>query len=271
MTATIEVLCLGVEPSGLGMGKGPRLPKLRFDFTLAMDRPSVSRAFGQPRKWDLILCESSTFYDLGVDRALAKAGAAVAASLIILCPLSSALSPAEASRRGAADRVMHGDREHLEMVMAREIANAAARKELAGVRDSGALSGSGAVTPVRISDYRSRTRSGQRASDEVSGGEVGRPTSKPDPAQSLDEPARAGARLDDRRIKQLIDAGGLTLEYQPIAPLRHDGNRQGAKFEALLRLRNEDGELLLPGTFYPAAARPRWLGRFDLWVFRRAL
>lgn len=297
MTPRAEVLCIGVEPSGLGVGARPELADVELGFTVATDRASLQEALAEPTRWDALICPGTAFYDLGVDRALAAAKDALDASLIMVYPPTSALSPAEAARRGAADCVMHGDREHLQMVLARELATAALRKELRAIHKPEGSRRGGVVLP-KISDHRPNTAGPEETSQPTSQSiprpttqsttqSTTRPTPKPTtrpaaagerspavdvvPAKRTKEPDVSAFERDDRHIKQLIDAGGLTLEYQPIVPLNYDGARQGAMFEALLRLRDENGELLAPGTFFPAAGRHQWLGRLDLWVFRRAL
>ena len=72
MNAIIAVLCLGSDPSGLGVGARPQLSDQAMEFSVAMDRPSVRQAFSRPERWDLILCRSTAYYDLGIDRWLAE-------------------------------------------------------------------------------------------------------------------------------------------------------------------------------------------------------
>ena len=62
----------------------------------------------------------------------------------------------------------------------------------------------------------------------------------------------------------------LLLDYQEIVPL--DGRREdGARVELLLRLRDEDGRIVLPGAFLPAAERYGLMPMVDRWVIRAAL
>ena len=72
MNAVIEVLCLGSDPSGLGVGARPQLSDQAMEFSVAMDHPSVRQAFSRPEHWDLILCLSTAYYDLGIDRWLRR-------------------------------------------------------------------------------------------------------------------------------------------------------------------------------------------------------
>ncbi len=60
----------------------------------------------------------------------------------------------------------------------------------------------------------------------------------------------------------------LLLEVQPIVSL--DGDRR-RRYELLLRLRDEGGELLLPGTFLPVAKQFGMACEIDSWVTQRAV
>jgi EAL domain-containing protein (putative c-di-GMP-specific phosphodiesterase class I) len=261
-----EVLCLGFEPAEIGVGLRPLPQDTGLDFTIAKTPEDAARCFVDPERWDLLLARASAYHELGLDRCLELARDTLDASLILIRDPLSTLSPAEAARRGAADVVHHGDREHLEMIMARELAATATRKALRALRERSAAAQPPAragVVVAQIKDYG-----------------PSRPTPRrPNPSGSStatpETPAAAGIPvvevIEDDRARALIKGGGLTLEYQPIMPLHHDGTEQAAMFEALLRLRDEEGNMLPPGSFFPAAARHRWLGRLDLWVFRRAL
>jgi EAL domain-containing protein (putative c-di-GMP-specific phosphodiesterase class I) len=270
MTPIFELLFVGSDPTGLGIGASPQLGEAKLVLTAAKDRASVRQAFARPDRWDLILCRASTFYDLGVDSLLADAGAALHASLILIRAPTSALSPGEAARRGAADVVTHGDREHLEMVMARELANASMRRRLRRLTGK-VQGGTGAsVEMPTIADFVRPANAPKPIEPRLKA--VPTKPAIVQTGRNQDEPSAAtdGTYADDARVKSLIEGGGLTLEYQPIVPLRQAGP-QAAMFEALLRLRDESGELLPPQRFFPAASRHQWLGRLDLWVCRRAL
>ncbi len=70
------------------------------------------------------------------------------------------------------------------------------------------------------------------------------------------------------RISQAMNDARLELHCQLIAPLTaagHDG-RRGAHYEILLRMRDEQGGLILPGEFLPAAERYNLSRRIDRWV-----
>ncbi|KAA6186335.1 EAL domain-containing protein [Thiohalocapsa marina] len=257
----VEVLCLGVDAAGLGVGEQPQLANEELAFTVATDRPAVHQAFSRSGRWDIILCSAAAFYDLAVDYWLQDDddGERVASLILVRGP-GSQLAPAEAAARGAADLVTHGDREHLAMVMARELAVARLRRRL---DEQPATPGQAALLLPRIIDYERPAPISRGAA-----------AAETEAALQIPQLAATAGEITDRHVKALIEHGGLTLEFQAIVPLRqrHDLRAPDAgMFEALLRLRDEQGRLLPPGRFFPAATRHQWLGRLDLWVFRRAL
>lgn len=72
------------------------------------------------------------------------------------------------------------------------------------------------------------------------------------------------------RLRWAMEEQRLLLDYQEIVPL--DGRREdGARVELLLRLRDEDGRIVLPGAFLPAAERYGLMPMVDRWVIRAAL
>jgi diguanylate cyclase (GGDEF)-like protein len=71
------------------------------------------------------------------------------------------------------------------------------------------------------------------------------------------------------RINEALENDEFCIYYQPIAPLqksRDDGTRY---YEALLRLRQADGEVILPMAFIPAAERYNMMQSIDRWVIQR--
>ena len=79
-------------------------------------------------------------------------------------------------------------------------------------------------------------------------------------------------RGEVQRVAQLqraLDADRLTLMYQPIVPLA-DEARDGEYHEVLLRLVDDDGHLISPNAFLPAAERYNLCERLDRWVVRTA-
>jgi len=71
------------------------------------------------------------------------------------------------------------------------------------------------------------------------------------------------------RVTRAVEHDRLELYFQPIRPL---AQAQGINFnELLVRLRDEDGRLVPPGEFIPAAERYNVIPLIDRWVVRRAL
>ncbi len=71
------------------------------------------------------------------------------------------------------------------------------------------------------------------------------------------------------RLQHALEEDRLCLEQQPIVAL--DPARGGeAHYELLVRMRGEDGALIPPGQFLPAAERYNLTGRLDRWVVRHA-
>ena len=71
------------------------------------------------------------------------------------------------------------------------------------------------------------------------------------------------------RVTRAAEENRLELYYQPIRPLARAG---GSGFhELLVRLRDDDGRLVPPGEFIPAAERYNVMSVIDRWVVRRAL
>ncbi len=85
--------------------------------------------------------------------------------------------------------------------------------------------------------------------------------------------ARHGELQWLHRIPQAIEEGRLCLYAQPIQPIR---GTDGRKFpfqlsEVFVRLIDQDGELVAPGAFIPAAEKYRLVSRIDRWVVHTAL
>jgi diguanylate cyclase (GGDEF)-like protein/PAS domain S-box-containing protein len=67
------------------------------------------------------------------------------------------------------------------------------------------------------------------------------------------------------RIEQAIEDNNFVLYCQRILPLKGKGGLHG---EVLLRLKDEQGKLISPGEFLPAAERYHMVSRIDKWVVR---
>lgn len=71
------------------------------------------------------------------------------------------------------------------------------------------------------------------------------------------------------RITEALEQNRFDLSFQPIVPV--SGERGGHHYELLLRMYDEDGGVVLPGAFLPAAERYHLAGRLDEWVLDRAI
>ncbi len=72
------------------------------------------------------------------------------------------------------------------------------------------------------------------------------------------------------RLRWVIDEGRLLLDYQEVHPL-HPEPDEDPHIELLIRLRDEDGRVVLPGAFLPAAERYGLLPTLDRWVIAQAI
>ncbi len=71
------------------------------------------------------------------------------------------------------------------------------------------------------------------------------------------------------KITDALDNDSFELYYQRIVPLKEQ--HTGSAIELLLRLKNDDNELILPGAFIPAAERYGLMAQLDRWVLTHAL
>ncbi|WP_018719450.1 putative bifunctional diguanylate cyclase/phosphodiesterase [Arhodomonas aquaeolei] len=70
-------------------------------------------------------------------------------------------------------------------------------------------------------------------------------------------------------IREALDENRLSLYCQPILPCRQGGGKgesRRRRLELLLRMRDRDGEIIVPGTFLPAAERYGLMPSIDRWV-----
>ena len=72
-----------------------------------------------------------------------------------------------------------------------------------------------------------------------------------------------------RRLSDAFENDKLQLYYQPIVPIGKDSD--GLHYEILLRLVNENSDLITPTTFLPAAERYDVMPTVDRWVLRKSL
>lgn len=72
------------------------------------------------------------------------------------------------------------------------------------------------------------------------------------------------------RLRWAIEEARLLLDYQEVRPLREGGDGE-PHIELLLRLRDEDGRVIAPGAFLPAAERYGLVPQLDRWVIAEAI
>ncbi|WP_233198811.1 MULTISPECIES: bifunctional diguanylate cyclase/phosphodiesterase [Luteimonas] len=72
------------------------------------------------------------------------------------------------------------------------------------------------------------------------------------------------------RLRGAMEQDRLLLDFQEIVPIDADADT-GAHVELLLRLRDESGQVVMPGTFLPAAERYGLMPAVDRWVIRTAV
>ncbi len=73
------------------------------------------------------------------------------------------------------------------------------------------------------------------------------------------------------RVSRAVDENRLELYSQPVIATRADSPRAAPFHELLVRMRDDDGELTLPGEFIPAAERHNIVAAVDRWVVERAV
>ncbi len=83
---------------------------------------------------------------------------------------------------------------------------------------------------------------------------------------AMDETLMERIRLE-KAIRHATEHDGFVLHYQPMFGI---GNRDLIGFEALIRMRVEDGTLMPPLSFIPLAEELRLIGKIGTWVIREA-
>jgi EAL domain-containing protein (putative c-di-GMP-specific phosphodiesterase class I) len=257
MTKAKQILCIDPEPSDLRIAALLNRRGIAVDMTEVSSSEALRLAVERPGWWDLILCDASSYVDLDVEAALAPLRADLDASLVLVKDAGSQFTQKTGHQIGAADLVVRDDMEHLLIVCEREFRSCATRKEVRGLRQPAGALEPVARQPVVLATINDLSRSaGTRHGHGPQTGE-----------------SHTGAALpvfDQARIRSLIDAGGLTLEFQPIISLRANEEHR-SMFETLVRLKDESGQLLMPAEFIPILEGAGWMSNIDLWIFRRAL
>ena len=73
-----------------------------------------------------------------------------------------------------------------------------------------------------------------------------------------------------KRINDAMAEGAFTLHYQPIMPIEGPRDAGMPRVEALLRMSESGGQLILPMSFIPVAERYDLMRTIDRWVVERA-
>ncbi len=72
------------------------------------------------------------------------------------------------------------------------------------------------------------------------------------------------------KLTRAVEENRLELYYQPIVPIGANRDPRG-HYELLVRMRGENGELIMPAEFIPAAERYNVMSIIDRWVVSQAL
>ena len=89
--------------------------------------------------------------------------------------------------------------------------------------------------------------------------------------QDTDVSARHEEMKWASRITSAVEDNRLQLYYQPIVGIGDNAGDGHMHYELLLRMRGEDGKLVQPDLFIPAAERYNLMSMLDRWVIREAL
>ncbi|MEM9304232.1 MAG: EAL domain-containing protein [Pseudomonadota bacterium] len=86
-----------------------------------------------------------------------------------------------------------------------------------------------------------------------------------------EEPSRHSAAMQWAvKINDALESDRFELYCMEIAPLKTQ-HTDRVRFEVLIRMREEDGRILGPGTFIPAAERFKLMPKLDRWVVRSTI
>lgn len=73
------------------------------------------------------------------------------------------------------------------------------------------------------------------------------------------------------RITSAVEDDRFELFFQPIVGISEGSDKRNGHYELLLRMRDENGELVGPDQFIPAAERYNLMSTLDRWVIREAM
>jgi diguanylate cyclase (GGDEF)-like protein/PAS domain S-box-containing protein len=86
--------------------------------------------------------------------------------------------------------------------------------------------------------------------------------------EDVDLTRRHGEMQWVTRLHRALEEDRFSLYVQPIVPL---DNRTGKHYEFLIRLKDENGEIIPPGAFLPSAERYNLITQIDSWMIKHAL
>lgn len=89
--------------------------------------------------------------------------------------------------------------------------------------------------------------------------------------EDKDTTRRQGEMEWATRLRRALEEDRLLLDYQEVVPLDPEPGDDAPRIELLLRLRDEDGNVVPPGAFLPAAERYGLMPAIDRWAIRTAL
>jgi len=87
-------------------------------------------------------------------------------------------------------------------------------------------------------------------------------------AEDRDEEGMAEDMGWAARVKDMIDHSRFILAYQPIVNVH---NKETSSYELLLRMPTDDGQIILPGGFMPAAERFGLIHKLDRWMVNTSM
>ncbi|MBT8088404.1 MAG: EAL domain-containing protein, partial [Gammaproteobacteria bacterium] len=73
------------------------------------------------------------------------------------------------------------------------------------------------------------------------------------------------------RITSAVEDDRMELHFQPIIRIAEDRDKRADHYELLLRMRDENGDLVRPDLFIPSAERYNLMSTLDRWVIHEAL
>jgi EAL domain-containing protein (putative c-di-GMP-specific phosphodiesterase class I) len=218
-----------------------------------------------PGKWDLIICKSGQYLDQGINQKLNDVSRALDASVILLKTRNSKMQPHEAYEVGAQDIIIQTDTEHFLMVIDRELRNAGFRKTLRktlrkSLNRETMDTVSEHVSLPFITDY---SQAGQKQKKDYDAMLQAAVTDQPQQAE------HQSSINEEDIIRQITDCS-MVLQYQPIIKLK-DGTDNPTMFEVLVRLLDDDNNLVYPGAFMSVARKHGLMKNIDKQVFRESL